>query len=76
MEKRIGNRPFKTALPIWAWCRYEKKKPKPDLRYGGYLKRGEQGVRLEIEKEDKILQATFWKLYISEVKDITYFKAR
>lgn len=53
MDKRIGMRPFRNALPIWAWYRYERKRPKPDLRYAGHLHRGEFGVRLEIEKQDK-----------------------
>lgn len=64
MEKRIGNRPFNNALPIWAWYRHEKKRPKPDLRYSGYLNRGEYGVRLEIEKEDKDVLLSDFVLWV------------
>ncbi|MDO4224048.1 MAG: DUF3841 domain-containing protein [Acinetobacter sp.] len=54
MEQRIGLRPFAECSPIWAWYQcHSVQKRKPDLRYGGYLHKGTQGVRLEICKADK-----------------------
>ena len=47
MEERgilLGGRP-----PIWAWTE------KPDLRQGGYLSKGEKGVRMELLVPDNLI---------------------
>ena len=50
MARRIGPPPEPEGYPVWAWCRYSGvRKPKPDLRYCGYLGKGEPGVRIEVE---------------------------
>lgn len=54
METRIGPPPRKGILPFWAWFRWDgERRPKPDLRSGGHLPRGEKGVRIEFEKDPK-----------------------
>lgn len=60
MEKRINNRP-NDSYPIWAWFQYESAaKPKPDLKTSGFLERGTQAVRLDIEKNnDSVLLSNF-----------------
>lgn len=53
MEQRIGKRPFKNAYPIWAWFQFNGQlKKRPDLRLGGYLPKGQKGVRIEFEKKE------------------------
>lgn len=51
MDKRIGKRPFPDCYPIWAWYQYhDSHRRKPDLRSAGFLAKGTQGVRIEINK--------------------------
>lgn len=62
MEHRLKTpRPSKTALPIWAWHQWERvDRRKPDLRSGGYLEKGEQGVRVELDvADDRVLLSDF-----------------
>ena len=50
MIERIGPPPEPDGYPVWAWYwYYSKRRPKPDLRCGGHLGKGERGVRIEIE---------------------------
>ena len=50
MVTRIGPPPEPDGYPVWAWYwYYGKRKPRPDLRYCGYLGKGDVGLRIEIE---------------------------
>lgn len=70
LEKRIKDYPY-DKYPIWGWSY-----PKPDLRLGGHLPRGTQGVRIEFLVDyDKVLLSSFeawhfvlncWYLSLSE----------
>ncbi len=54
MDEKIGKRPFLECYPVWAWYQYSDiKRKKPDLRTGGFLPKGEKGVRLKIIKNEK-----------------------
>lgn len=46
LMRQMGSRlpGYRGRFPIWAWH-----SPKPDLRHGGHLHRGEAGVRVELE---------------------------
>jgi hypothetical protein len=62
MERRLpGPRPNKDAMPIWAWYQWEgAARRKPDLRSGGYLPKGERGVRIECRvADDRVLLSDF-----------------
>ena len=62
MERRLRTpRPSKNAMPIWAWYQWEGvDRRKPDLRSGGYLDKGEQGVRVELKvADDRVLLSDF-----------------
>lgn len=61
MAQRIGPPPEPGGYPIWAWhWYYGKRRPKPDLRCGGHLGKGEPGVRIEFEaKTDEVLLSDF-----------------
>jgi len=53
MHERIPG--YAGGLPVWLWCF-----PKPDLRHGGHLARGEHGVRIELElPRDRVLSLDF-----------------
>ncbi len=52
MEKRIGPRPTGVEYPIWAWHTRNFKRKRPDLREGGYGKRGEEAACIEIDIPD------------------------
>ncbi len=48
MKERIAPPPSKETFPVWSWLQSENsKRPRPDLRAGGHLARGEKGVRIE-----------------------------
>lgn len=52
--------PSRGRFPWWGWCRYEKHRAKPDLRAGGYLRKGQQGARIELElADDEVLLSDF-----------------
>lgn len=53
MIKRIGNPPADVKYPVWAWYQWEGKRKKPDLRHGGYGKRGTPLVLLTIDIDEK-----------------------
>ena len=55
MEKRLKvPRPSQGCMPIWAWEQWEgADRRKPDLRAGGYLPRGVEGVRVECRLDDR-----------------------
>ena len=62
MERRLKiSRPNKKVVPIWVWCQWEgASRRKPDLRAAGYLPRGEQGVRIELDvDDDRVLLSDF-----------------
>lgn len=65
MEKRIGNKPFENAYPIWAWFQYDNlTKRKPDLRSSGFLEKGTKGVRIEFEKDEKDVLLSDFSLWV------------
>ena len=45
--------PVGINYPVWAWCQWEGKRKRRDMRESGYAKRGEKIVKLTIEVEDK-----------------------
>ncbi|WP_013631056.1 DUF3841 domain-containing protein [Rubinisphaera brasiliensis] len=46
--------------PLWLWVRYGERNPKPDLRCGWHLPRGEQGVLLTFEiPRERVLLSQF-----------------
>ena len=50
MKIRLGPPPESWYFPLWAWYQWEgEKRHKPDLRAGGYLGKGENGIRIEFE---------------------------
>jgi hypothetical protein len=50
MEIRLGRPPESLYFPLWAWYQWEgEKRRKPDLRAGGHLGKGENGIRIEFE---------------------------
>ncbi|QIX62080.1 DUF3841 domain-containing protein [Hymenobacter sp. BT18] len=64
MDDRVGKRPFSGCYPIWAWYQWDNaKKPKPDLRFNGHLHKGEQGVRMEIIKNDEDVLLSDFELW-------------
>ncbi len=61
--------PSRARFPWWAWCRYEKHRAKPDLRAGGYLRKGQQGARIELElANEEVLLSDFndWHYVLNE----------
>ena len=68
MRHRLLPSPAK--FPWWGWCRWEgKRRAKPDLRAGGYLRKGQRGVRIELELEDEeVLLSDFsdWHYVLNE----------
>lgn len=68
--KRVEPPPNGVIYPIWVWryC-HSRTKPKPDLRYGGYDRRGEKRVLLSLEiPETKVLLSDFdgWHAVLNE----------
>jgi hypothetical protein len=61
MGARLGRPAEDGQMPIWCWHRWRgTRRPRPDLRHGGHLRRGSRGVRLEIEiAEERILRSDF-----------------
>lgn len=54
MEERIGPKFHNNNFPIWAWYQWDGiNKKKPDLRSTSHFMKGVEGVRIEIEKDDK-----------------------
>ena len=50
MKIRLGSPPESWYFPLWAWYQWEgEKRRKPDLRAGGHLSKGENGIRIEFE---------------------------
>jgi hypothetical protein len=86
MERRLRTpKPSTDALPIWAWYQWEGvDRRKPDLRAAGYLTKGQQGVRVELEvADDRVLLSDFdlwhyvlnyWYLAESEKDDNLFEK--
>lgn len=77
MKIRLGPPPESWYFPIWAWYQWEgEKRRKPDLRAGGHLGKGENGIRIEFEccEEAALLSdfdlwhfvLNYWYLPISE----------
>jgi hypothetical protein len=64
MEKRLGCRPSKGALPLWAWYQWNGAAcRKPDLRCCGYLPRGESCVRIEFQVDDRFVLLSDFDLW-------------
>jgi hypothetical protein len=61
MKIRLGSPPESWYFPLWAWYQWEgEKRRKPDLRAGGHLGKGENGIRIEFECcEDAALLSDF-----------------
>jgi hypothetical protein len=85
MAQRIGPPPQPDSYPLWAWHEWQgRRRKKPDLRSGGHLAKGEEGVRIEFEiDETNVLLSDFslwhhvlnyWYLPSSE-KDDREFEA-
>lgn len=85
MKKKLGYRPFRDSVPLWAWYQWEgKEKRKPDLRYSGHLPKGVKGVLIEfkIDRNQALLSdfdlwhyvLNYWYLPISK-KDHCAFLA-
>ena len=69
LRQRIGEPPEGVKYPIWAWHTMDWKHKKPDLRYGGYAKRGEKRILIEIEiPDDKVVLTDFdaWHYVLSD----------
>ncbi len=68
--------------PVWAWCQWEGKRKRRDMREGGHAKRGEKIVQLTIDipDEDVLLSdfdlfhyvLNYWYLPIDEQDDILF----
>jgi hypothetical protein len=64
MKQRIGPSPTPGSYPVWAWMQWEDaKRPKPDLRAGGHLPRGESGVRIEFQCPDSSVLLSDFELW-------------
>jgi hypothetical protein len=73
MEERIGKRPSNDSFPVWAWYQYlTTKKIRPDLRESGYLRKGETGVRIEIEKNENEVLLSDYDLWHSPLGNFFY----
>lgn len=61
MVERIGKPPPGVEFPVWAWYRWNgKSDPMPDLRWGGHMAKGMEGVRVEMEvPDDSVLRSDF-----------------
>lgn len=61
MRRRLPPAPPDCAVPVWAWFQARSAdRPRPDLRRGGHLPRGQAGVRLMLEVEaDNMLLSDF-----------------
>lgn len=54
--ERVPGRPRAGAMPLWAWQQWSSAaRPRPDLRCGGHLARGERGVRIGFTAESALL---------------------
>lgn len=53
--------PSGVVFPVWAWyVAHHRHKPKPDLRYGGFLPKGTKGVRIEFTiAKERVLLSNF-----------------
>ena len=50
MKVRLGPPPEPWCFPFWAWYQWDgEERRKPDLRAGGHLRKGENGIRIEFE---------------------------
>jgi len=61
MKNKIGLPKNKNQYPIWAWYQYhDSRHRKPDLRRGGHLPTGTEGIRIEFEKpSNEVLLSDF-----------------
>jgi hypothetical protein len=60
MRDRIGPPPDQDCEALWARYRWNGHRSRPDLRCGGHLEKGEEGVRLELEyPADRLLLSDF-----------------
>ena len=60
MERRLGPRPSKDAMPIWVWWQWWSNRRRPDLRASGHLPKGTRGVRVECKvQDDRVLLSDF-----------------
>lgn len=64
MRFRLGPAATEDAMPLWAWYQYAgSRRRKPDLRSGGYLPKGERGVRLELEMDERAVLLSDFDLW-------------
>lgn len=64
MAERLAEKtpaPAGVEFPVWAWYRaHGQQRPKPNLRKRGFLERGQQGVRIELDLPDEqVLLSSF-----------------
>lgn len=61
MQRRLKHpQPSADTMPIWAWYRWKGNGGRPDLRSGGHLPKGQQGVRVELHvADDRVLLSDF-----------------
>lgn len=61
MPSRIGTPPVGCPYPVWVWYQWQDaKKRRPDLRAGGHLPKGQQGVLLTLTiQADAVLLSDF-----------------
>jgi hypothetical protein len=61
MRRRLP--PSRARFPWWGWYRWEgTRRARPDLRAGGHLRKGQRGVRLELEiAAERVLLSDFEK---------------
>src|SRR5687768_7255292 len=82
MNIRIKEKSENAKYPIWCWHSWRDSiRRKPDLRYGGFLNKGEKSVLIEFEAEkDKVLLSDFelWHLVLnkSSIIDNKYFNKK
>jgi len=64
MERRLGYRPSKGALPLWAWYQWNGATcRRPDLRCSGYMPRDERCVRIEFDISERFVLLSDFDLW-------------
>jgi len=64
MHQRLRVRPPRDSLPVWAWYQWQSEgRKKPDLRSSGHLPKGERGVRIKFERDDRLVLLSDFELW-------------
>ena len=65
------------VYPVWAWhTAHSKQKPKPDLRYGGFLPKGTMGVRIEFIIDRALVLLSDFDAWHSVLNDWCYTRTK